>query len=138
MRILRVLCFCTKFSKYALSLRMQLINMQKLQLAVIQDTQVLAHLKKEKNCRFAKAMFYFLKANRLSIAYVTVEKRNMFMAIERQQIRPQNYYTSTFEIDFLNSGDLFSTLKSFCFSLSYTIDYLNNITYSRHKRLRHK
>ena len=41
--------------------------------AVVKDTHVLCHLTKGKNGRFAKTIFYFLRANQLNIADVTVE-----------------------------------------------------------------
>ena len=41
-------------------------------MTVTKGAQVIVHLKKGKTCRYAKTLFYFLRANPMNIASITV------------------------------------------------------------------
>ena len=72
------------FDGEVLKTRPELENaVDKYAVAVVKDTHDVGHLKKGKNGRFAKTIFYFLRANQLNIADVTVKGRDRTMETER-------------------------------------------------------
>ena len=51
--------------------------------AILKDKQFVGHLTKEKFGRYAKTIFYFLRANQSSFAIVTVKGKELIMEMDK-------------------------------------------------------